>query len=39
MLIDCSKCLENGDDSALRKFRKKVIEKFKFSENFKIYNS
>ncbi|CDW82977.1 protein kinase domain containing protein [Stylonychia lemnae] len=39
MQIDCSKCLELGDDSCLRKFRKKVMDKFKLSDNFKIYNS
>eukprot|EP00347_Sterkiella_histriomuscorum_P023140 403335795 len=37
--IDSSKCQEHGDDTALRQFRKKVMEKFGFSENFKIYNN
>lgn len=39
MEIESSKCLKNGDDSSLRKFKKKVVEKFGFSDNFKIYNS
>lgn len=38
MQMDCSKCLQNGDDSDLRKFRRKVIEKLKVGENFRIYD-
>ena len=36
--FNCSKCLIDGDDSHLRKFKKKVYEKFKLDQ-FKIFNS